>query len=53
LTNLDDKGIPFTVRTVFVIDPAKRVRLSLQYPVRLVSQLLDEPTRRRDRETAR
>ncbi|GAA5908633.1 hypothetical protein JCM8208_002168 [Rhodotorula glutinis] len=32
LTNLDDKGIPFTVRTVFVIDPAKRVRLSLQYP---------------------
>ncbi|BGP40148.1 peroxiredoxin 1 [Rhodotorula kratochvilovae] len=32
LTNLDEKGIPFTVRTVYIIDPAKRVRLSLQYP---------------------
>ncbi|BGP62559.1 peroxiredoxin 1 [Rhodotorula toruloides] len=32
LTNLDEKGVPFTVRTVFIIDPKKTVRLSLQYP---------------------
>ncbi|GAA6017345.1 hypothetical protein JCM8202_005647 [Rhodotorula sphaerocarpa] len=32
LTNLDEKGLPFTVRTVFVIDDKKTVRLSLQYP---------------------
>ena len=25
-------GIPFTVRTVFIIDPAKKIRLSLTYP---------------------
>ncbi|KAI5481857.1 mitochondrial peroxiredoxin 6, 1-Cys peroxiredoxin [Pseudohyphozyma bogoriensis] len=32
LTNLDEKGIPFTVRSVFVIDPKKTVRLTLTYP---------------------
>jgi len=32
LTNLDSKGIPFTVRSVFVIDPKRVVRLILQYP---------------------
>lgn len=32
MTNLDDKGLPFTVRTVFIIDDKKTVRLSLQYP---------------------
>ncbi|POY75191.1 mitochondrial peroxiredoxin, thioredoxin peroxidase [Rhodotorula taiwanensis] len=32
LTNLDDEGLPFTVRTVFIIDDKKTVRLSLQYP---------------------
>merc|ERR1711939_170753 len=32
LTNLDEKGLPFTVRTVFIIDDKKTVRLSLQYP---------------------
>ncbi|GEM09811.1 AMMECR1 domain containing protein [Rhodotorula toruloides] len=32
LTNLDEKGVPFTVRTVFIIDPKKTIRLSLQYP---------------------
>ncbi|POV97728.1 hypothetical protein PSTT_14874 [Puccinia striiformis] len=31
-TNKDRKGIPFTVRSVFIIDPAKKVRLILQYP---------------------
>ncbi|GAA6060500.1 hypothetical protein JCM10212_007131, partial [Sporobolomyces blumeae] len=32
LTNLDEKGIPFTVRSVYVIDPAKKIRLTLTYP---------------------
>ncbi|KAG0286647.1 hypothetical protein BGZ96_009279 [Linnemannia gamsii] len=32
LTNLDAKGIPFTVRSVFVIDPKKTIRLTLAYP---------------------
>ncbi|GAA96781.1 hypothetical protein E5Q_03452 [Mixia osmundae IAM 14324] len=32
LTNVDAKGIPFTVRSVFIIDPAKKIRLTLQYP---------------------
>jgi len=31
-TNKDDKGIPFTVRSVFIIDPSKKIRLTLQYP---------------------
>jgi len=31
-TNVDTKGIPFTVRTVFVIDPKKIIRLTLSYP---------------------
>ncbi|KAK6905265.1 thiol-specific antioxidant protein 3 [Kwoniella mangroviensis CBS 8886] len=31
-TNVDKKGIPFTVRTVFIIDPEKKVRLTLAYP---------------------
>ncbi|GAA5902378.1 hypothetical protein JCM5296_003125 [Sporobolomyces johnsonii] len=32
LTNLDEKGIPFTVRSVYIIDPKKTIRLSLTYP---------------------
>ncbi|KUL82690.1 hypothetical protein ZTR_09416 [Talaromyces verruculosus] len=32
ITNVDQKGLPFTVRTVFVIDPAKKIRLTLAYP---------------------
>jgi alkyl hydroperoxide reductase subunit AhpC len=32
LTNLDEKGIPFTVRSVYVIDPKKTIRLTLTYP---------------------
>ncbi|ODN88064.1 thiol-specific antioxidant protein 3 [Cryptococcus wingfieldii CBS 7118] len=31
-TNVDKKGIPFTVRTVFIIDPNKQIRLTLAYP---------------------
>ncbi|WVQ80169.1 hypothetical protein IAT38_002274 [Cryptococcus sp. DSM 104549] len=29
---LDPAGIPYTVRTVFVIDPAQRIRLTVAYP---------------------
>jgi glutaredoxin/glutathione-dependent peroxiredoxin len=32
LTNIDEKGIAFTIRSVFVIDPAKKVRLTMMYP---------------------
>jgi len=31
-TNVDAKGIPFTVRTVFVVDPKKVIRLTISYP---------------------
>ena len=31
-TNVDDKGVQFTIRSVFVIDPAKKIRLILAYP---------------------
>ncbi|KIR51120.1 thiol-specific antioxidant protein 3 [Cryptococcus gattii Ru294] len=31
-TNVDKKGLPFTVRTVFIIDPKKQIRLTLAYP---------------------
>ncbi|KIK99249.1 hypothetical protein PAXRUDRAFT_822941 [Paxillus rubicundulus Ve08.2h10] len=31
-TNRDDKGLPFTIRTVFVIDPKKVIRLTISYP---------------------
>lgn len=29
---LTPTGLPFTVRTVFVIDPKKKIRLTLAYP---------------------
>ncbi|KAF1938649.1 thioredoxin-like protein [Clathrospora elynae] len=32
LTNVDAKGIAFTIRSVFIIDPAKKIRLILSYP---------------------
>jgi len=32
LTNRDLKGVPFTVRSVFIIDPKKTIRLTLTYP---------------------
>lgn len=31
-TNVDEKGIAFTIRSVFIIDPAKKIRLTLSYP---------------------
>ncbi|KAG8903658.1 hypothetical protein FRB99_002896 [Tulasnella sp. 403] len=31
-TNVDNKGLPFTIRTVFIIDPNKKIRLTLSYP---------------------
>ncbi|KAL1976721.1 hypothetical protein VTN31DRAFT_3003 [Thermomyces dupontii] len=31
-TNVDQKGLPLTVRTVFIIDPNKKIRLTLTYP---------------------
>lgn len=31
-TNVDDKGIAFTIRSVFVIDPKKTIRTILSYP---------------------
>ncbi|CAH7681812.1 thioredoxin-like protein [Phakopsora pachyrhizi] len=32
LSNRDSKGLPLTVRSVFIIDPNKTIRLILQYP---------------------
>lgn len=32
ITNVDSKGIPFTVRSVFVVDPLKKIRLTITYP---------------------
>ncbi|KAI5292682.1 hypothetical protein KEM52_006145 [Ascosphaera acerosa] len=31
-TNVDDKGLQMTIRSVFIIDPAKKIRLILTYP---------------------
>ena len=31
-TNVDEKGIAFTIRSVFVIDPKKTIRTILSYP---------------------
>lgn len=32
VTNVDNKGLPLTVRSVFIIDPKKTIRLILTYP---------------------
>ncbi len=32
VTNVDSKGIAFTIRSVFIIDPAKKIRTILAYP---------------------
>ena len=32
LTNIDEKGTAFTIRAVFIIDPTKKVRLTMMYP---------------------
>ena len=31
-TNIDDKGVQLTIRSVFIIDPAKTIRLIMTYP---------------------
>ena len=32
LKNIDQKGIAFTIRSVFIIDPSFKVRLTMMYP---------------------
>lgn len=32
LDNIAQKGIPLTIRSVFIIDPKKKIRLSMMYP---------------------
>lgn len=32
LDNIDEKGIAFTIRSVFIIDPNKKIRLTMMYP---------------------
>jgi len=32
LDNIAQKGIAFTIRSVFIIDPAKKIRLTMMYP---------------------
>lgn len=32
ITNVDQKGIAFTIRSVFIIDPKKTIRLIMSYP---------------------
>ncbi|KAJ5550850.1 Peroxiredoxin-6 [Penicillium sp. DV-2018c] len=32
LTNIDAKGLPLTIRSVFIIDPNKKIRLIMAYP---------------------
>jgi len=31
-TNVDSKGIAFTIRSVFIVDPRKTIRLIMSYP---------------------
>lgn len=31
-TNVDEKGMALTIRSVFIIDPAKKIRLIMSYP---------------------
>jgi len=40
-SNVDAKGQPFTIRTVFVIDPKKIIRLTIAYPAQ-VGRSFDE-----------
>ncbi|KAG8994768.1 hypothetical protein FRB93_001467 [Tulasnella sp. JGI-2019a] len=44
MTNIDAKGLPFTIRTVFVIDPKKVIRLTISYPA-AVGRSFDEVIR--------
>ena len=40
-TNLDDTGLPLTIRAVFIIDPEKKLKLTLNYPAS-VGRNMDE-----------
>ena len=40
LENIDEKGIAFTIRSVFIIDPSKKVRLTMVSPL---SRLITPP----------
>ena len=45
LTNIGEKGIAFTIRSVPVVDPQKKVRLTIMYPAstgRITAELLRE-----------
>eukprot|EP00471_Norrisiella_sphaerica_P004845 CAMPEP_0184479902 /NCGR_PEP_ID=MMETSP0113_2-20130426/1438_1 /TAXON_ID=91329 /ORGANISM="Norrisiella sphaerica, Strain BC52" /LENGTH=269 /DNA_ID=CAMNT_0026858069 /DNA_START=231 /DNA_END=1040 /DNA_ORIENTATION=+ len=39
--NLDDEGLPLTIRAVFIIDPEKKIKLILNYPAS-VGRNMDE-----------
>ncbi|PMD63303.1 thioredoxin-like protein [Hyaloscypha bicolor E] len=41
LENIDQKGIAFTIRSVFIIDPAKKIRLTMMYPANCGRNTLD------------
>ncbi|KAL4246667.1 peroxiredoxin family protein [Abortiporus biennis] len=43
-TNVDEDGLPYTIRTVFLIDPKKIIRTLLQYPA-AVGRNFDEVIR--------
>jgi len=43
-TNIDKKGLPLTIRTVFIVDPKKTIRLTLSYPA-AVGRNFDEVLR--------
>ncbi len=32
LENIDEKGIAFLIRSVFIVDPAKKIHLTMMYP---------------------
>jgi alkyl hydroperoxide reductase subunit AhpC len=32
LNNIDEKGIAFTIRSVFIIDPNRKIRLTVRLP---------------------
>ena len=40
-TNVDAKGIPFTVRSVFIVDPKKVIRLIITYPASTGKSLIE------------
>ncbi|KAG1775584.1 1-Cys peroxiredoxin [Suillus placidus] len=42
-TNRDAKGLPFTIRTVFVVDPKKVIRLTIAYPASTGRNFDDSP----------